>query len=95
MSNPTESTFDYTITSSDPDMYYMPLSLATKLLPQFDADKEVSLVLQQINQLIGQYGFEMVAKDVYKRQIVMSNVNGFFVRTEEVDVTVHVPKYFL
>ena len=54
MSNPTESTFDYTITSSDPDMYYMPLSLATKLLPQFDADKEVSLVLQQINQLIGQ-----------------------------------------
>ena len=65
MSNPTESTFDYTITSSDPDMYYMPLSLATKLLPQFDADKEVSLVLQQINQLIGQYGFEMVAKQLF------------------------------
>ena len=69
LSNPTEFSFDYSITSSDPDMYYTEMAVPTANLSQFDETKEAAALISDINALCAEYGLEAVLSICHKGNI--------------------------
>ena len=62
LSNPTASSFDYTVTCTEPDMYYTEIALPTVYLPTFNEETETTALIRQINELCADYGFDLVAE---------------------------------
>ncbi len=69
LSNPSAFALDYTITSSDPDMYYTEIIIPTAKLSQFDEKTQAAALISDINSLCAQYGLEMVLSICHKGNI--------------------------
>lgn len=62
LSNPTDSSFDYAVTSNDPDMYYTEMAIPVSMLPSFNEAQEIAGLISEINELCAEYGFDFVAE---------------------------------
>ena len=96
LSNPTESTFDYDITSSKPDMYYMELYIPTMYMSQINEETEAAGVVKELNALCSQYaaygGFDFVAEELLDKGNVHGTITGLVAETEYTLIVVGIAK---
>ena len=96
LSNPTESTFDYDITSSKPDMYYMELYIPTMYMSQINEETEAAGVVRELNALCSQYaangGFDFVAEALLDKGNVHGTMTGLDAETEYTLIVVGIAK---
>lgn len=96
LSNPTESTFDYDITSSKPDMYYMELYIPTMYMSQINEETEAAGIVQELNALCLQYaaygGFDFVAEALLDKGNVHGTMTGLDAETEYTLIVVGIAK---
>lgn len=86
LSNPTESSFDFAITTTDSEMYYTEMAVPVANLSSFNEEKETAGLISLINEYCQEYaaqgGFDFVASNMLDKGNVTSTFSNLKSETE-------------
>ena len=63
-SNPSSSTIDFSVTTTDPEIYYFPVSLPTAVINQATSEELVKEIISLLNTYCDKFGFDTVATNL-------------------------------